>query len=59
MRVDGMSDPKYTPDVCHSLRVSHRLDFKNAKFDDFWKFKKTFCKNFFYSRRNGDQESVQ
>ena len=37
---------KYTLDACHSLKISHWLDFKNAEFDDFRNFTTTFCKNF-------------
>ena len=41
----GHLDPKHTLYVCHSLKISHHLDLKNAEFDDFRNFKTTFCKN--------------
>ena len=42
----GRTESKYTSDVCHSLKISSRLDFKKAEYDDFWNFKTTFRKNY-------------
>ena len=46
LRIYVWLDPKYTLDVCHSLKVYHRLNLKNAEYEEFLTFKTTFCKNF-------------
>ena len=45
LRVFGYSEPKYTSEVCNSLKISCRLDFKNSEYDDFRNFKTSSCKN--------------
>ena len=51
----GRTESKYTSDVCHSLKISHRLDLKNAESNDFRNFKTTFCKNFLIP---GEMETI-
>ena len=46
MRINGLSDPKYTPDVCHSLKISLRSEFEYTKYDDFVTSKQLFVKTF-------------
>ena len=46
LRIGGSPDPKYTSVVCHSLKISQRLNLENAKIDDFRNFETNFCKHF-------------
>ena len=46
LRLYVCNEPKYTSKVCHSLKNSYLLDFKNAEYDNFRNFKTILCKNY-------------